>query len=231
MQTIPPNIKVAVFSNLIGIANGIVIYSIPFGHQIRVMKLTSYVACFYHFRCEKSGYFYIPEEDKPALREFKRDTALIIDTDEFESRVIERRNPTGTKNAPHRDLSQMIGERIFELIYDQGTHGYLLFGQDTPYGVRNFLRQFMVADFKRESPRMGHLMYLAFETHMALDYFIAEDFTKFCKCCYKEGDRLIEITDKEILQYIGICSSVPAEQKSRLMGDAIGTALAQYFAK
>lgn len=145
--------------------------------------------------------------------------------------LYEQRNPTEIKNAPHRDLSQMIGERIFELIYDQGTHGYLLFGQDTPYGVRNFLRQFIVEDFKRESPRMGHLMYLAFETHMALDYFIAEDFTKFCKCYYKDGDQLIEVTDKEILQYIGICSSVPAEQKSRLMGDAIGASLAQSFTK
>ena len=145
--------------------------------------------------------------------------------------LFERQNPTEIKNAPHRDLSQMIGERIFELIYDQGTHGYLLFGQDTPYGVRNFLRQFMVEDFKRESPRMGHLMYLAFETQMALDFFIAEDFTKFCKCCYKDGDQLIEVTDKETLQYIGICSSVSAEQKSRLMGDAIGAALAQDFTK
>lgn len=39
----------------------------------RIMNLTSYVACFYHFHCEKNGYFYVPEEDKPALREFKRD--------------------------------------------------------------------------------------------------------------------------------------------------------------
>lgn len=143
--------------------------------------------------------------------------------------LFERQNPTEIKNAPHRDLSQMIGERIFELIYDQGTHGYLLFGQDTPYGVRNYLRQFMVEDFKRESPRIGHLMYLAFETHLALDYFIAEDFTKFCKCYYKDGNQLVEVTDKETLQYIGICSSIHAEQKSKLMGDAIGAALAQVF--
>lgn len=53
----------------------------------RIMKLTSYVACFYHFHCERNGYFYVPEEDKSALHEFNRDTALIIDTNEFESRV------------------------------------------------------------------------------------------------------------------------------------------------
>lgn len=53
----------------------------------RIMKLTSYVACFYHFHCEKNGYFYVPEEDKHAIREFNRDSALIINTDEFESRV------------------------------------------------------------------------------------------------------------------------------------------------
>ena len=58
----------------------------------RIMKLTSHVACFYHFHCEKNGYFYVPEEDKSAIREFNCDTALIIDTNEFESRVKEACN-------------------------------------------------------------------------------------------------------------------------------------------
>ncbi len=61
----------------------------------RIMKLTSYVACFYHFHCEKNGYFYVPEEDKHAIREFNRDSALIIDTDEFEFRVRNACNKEG----------------------------------------------------------------------------------------------------------------------------------------
>lgn len=53
----------------------------------RIMKFTAYVACFYHFHCEKYGCFYVPEEDKEALLAFNCDTALIIDPVEFENRV------------------------------------------------------------------------------------------------------------------------------------------------
>ena len=89
----------------------------------RIMKLTSYVACFYHFHCEKNGYFYVPEEDKPALREFKRDTALIIDADDFESRV---------KNACDKGgISSLMGDVFYispqqEIeIKDQLQKGYI----------------------------------------------------------------------------------------------------------
>lgn len=139
--------------------------------------------------------------------------------------LYEKQNPNPIKNAPHRDLSDLIGERIFELIYDQGTNGYLLFGQETPYVLRNFIRQFYIERFKRESPRLGYLMYVAFESHMALDYFVAENFTQFSDCYYKDGDSKILIKDREVLQYVGICSSVPLEQKIKLMGAAIGAYL------
>jgi len=89
----------------------------------RIMNLTSYVACFYHFHCEKNGYFYVPEEDKPALREFKRDTAFIIDADDFESRV---------KNACDKGgISSLMGDVFYispqqEIeIKDQLQNGYI----------------------------------------------------------------------------------------------------------
>lgn len=53
----------------------------------RITKITAHVACFYHFHCEKKGCFYVPEEDKQDLRRFNRDTAIIIDTDEFVRRI------------------------------------------------------------------------------------------------------------------------------------------------
>lgn len=53
----------------------------------RIMKLTAYVACFYHFHCETNGCFYVPKEDKEALLAFNCDTALIIDPVEFGTRV------------------------------------------------------------------------------------------------------------------------------------------------
>ena len=157
-----------------------------------------------------------PEEKAELLKKAKIQLALY-----------EKQNPSEIKNAPKRDLSVLIGERIFELIYDKGTQGYQLFGSETPYPVRNFLRQFIIEDFKRESPRLGHLMYLSLETGLALDYFIAEDFTRYTPCYYTDGDKTVLIEDREILQYIGICSSVPVEQRSKLFGDAIGAMLGQ----
>lgn len=104
-------------------------------HNTRIMKLTSYVACFYHFHCEKSGYFYVPEEDKPALREFKRDTALIIDTDEFESRV---RNACNNEGLPllMRDVFY-ISPKQEEEISDHLRTGYAPLVIQTPQFVKS----------------------------------------------------------------------------------------------
>ena len=159
-----------------------------------------------------------PEEKAALLKKAKIQLALY-----------EKQNPNDIKDAPRRDLSVLIGERIYELIYDKGTQGYQLFGAETPYPVRNFLRQFIIEDFKRESPRIGHLMYLALETGLAIDYFLAEDFTRYTSCYYTDGDKTVLIKDRDILQYIGICSSVPVEQRTKLFGDAIGTLLGQQF--
>ena len=140
-------------------------------------------------------------------------------------------NPQEIQNAPHRDVSVLIGERIYELIYDKGTQGYQLFGQETPYGVRNYLRQFILEDFKRESPRLSLLMYLSFETGLALDYFIAENFAKMVPCFYQEGDEVLELKDRATLNLIGICSALPSETRSKLMGEVIGAGLSLNFIK
>jgi len=161
----------------------------------------------------------IPAEEKEALlRKAKTQMALY-----------EKQNPRDIANAPHRDLSEMIGERIFELSDDKGTQSYQLFGQETPYGVRNYIRQFIIEDFKRESPRMSLLMYLAFETGLALDYFVAEDFTKMVPCFYKSGDEVRELKDQTTLKVIGICAALPAEVRCKLIGEVIGAGLGAEF--
>lgn len=145
--------------------------------------------------------------------------------------LYEKKNPQEIQNAPHRDISTIIGERIYELIYDKGTQGYQLFGPETPYGVRNYIRQFILEDFKRESPRLSILMYLAFETELALDYFIAENFTKMVPCYYQEGEKVLELKDRAALKVIGICGALPAEVRSKLIGEVIGFGLSVDFAE
>jgi len=144
--------------------------------------------------------------------------------------IFQKQNPQEIENAPHRNLSTLIGERLFELVYDQGTQGYQILGPETPYGLRNYVRQFFVDDFKRESPRLNSLMYLSFETGLALDYFIAEDFTLRTPCFYRDGDEIRELKDRTTLQMIGICSALPVEMRSKLMGEVIGSGLALDFA-
>ena len=147
----------------------------------------------------------------------------------FQMALYEKQNPQEIQNAPHRDISTIIGERIFELIYDKGNQGYQLFGQETPYGVRNFIRQFILEEFKRESPRLSLLMYLAFETGLALDYFVAENFTKRVSCFYQDGDAVLEVKDWATLKVIGICSALPPETRTKLVGEVIGTGLSLDF--
>ena len=161
----------------------------------------------------------IPSVDKEALLRKAR----------LQYALYEEQNPQQIRNAPHREISTLIGERIFELIYDKGTQSYQLLGPETPYGVRTFLRQFVNEDYKRESPRLNPLMYLSFETGLALDYFIAEDFTRMVPCFYQSGDELLELKDKTALDIIGICCSLPVETRTKLIGEVIGAGLGETF--
>ena len=143
--------------------------------------------------------------------------------------LYEKQNPQQIRNAPHREVSALIGERILELIYDKGSQSYQLLGPETPYGVRNFLKQFVNEDFKHESPRLSLLMYISFETGLALDYFIAEDFTRMVPCFYQSGEELHELKDRIALDIIGICCSLPVETRTKLIGEVIGAGLGAEF--
>lgn len=136
-----------------------------------------------------------------------------------------REYPSNIQGAPRRGISVVVGERIRELLYDKGVTGYELLGKDTPIQFRSFLRQFYVEGAKKEHPRLGQMMYLALETGQALDYFIAEDFTRFTDCYYAEDNTWIKIEARDVLQFIGICAAVTPEQRNKLLGTAIGAAL------
>lgn len=181
------------------------------------------------------GQIYLPNPYSAAawalhqLSDEKRETLCrLADT---QLKLYHKQNPSEIQYAPHRGISDVIGERIRELIYDKGVVGFELLGKDTPYQIRAFLRQFYLEAEKKEYPRLGILMYLALETGQALDYFIAEDFTRYTDCYYSDGDSWIQIEDMTILRFIGICASVTQEQRIKLLGTAIGTALGLEFAK
>lgn len=143
--------------------------------------------------------------------------------------LFEKQNPNDIPNAPKRPQSAIMSERIYEILYDKGRQGYQFFGPDTPYQIRSTLKQFILTDFQKAAPRIGFLMYLAFETGMALDYFISEDFTKYTRCFINDGEGENEITDTDVLGYLGICSSMPPKQRQSLMGEAIGVNMSKSF--
>ena len=157
------------------------------------------------------------------------DRAQLLKKAKLQYALFEQQNPGSIPNAPRRKQSVIISERIHEFIYDKGLQGYQFFGPDTPYQIRGTLKQFLVEDCQKASPRIGFLMYLAFETGTALDYFISEDFTKYTRCFIYDGEGEKEITDTDVLAYLGICSSMPSERRQSLMGEAIGGSMSKLF--
>jgi len=143
--------------------------------------------------------------------------------------LLEKQNPGTVRNEPKRNQVVITGERLHELFFDKGVQAYQFFGPDTPYIVRNSIRQFVVDEYLTTTPRIGFLMFMALETGLALDYFIAEDFTKYTDCYYKEGNETFLIKDGYILGFIGICASLPPEPRQKLIGEAIGTSLCKTF--
>ena len=84
----------------------------------RIMSLTAYVICFYHYHCVKNGHIYIPEEDKAALLKFDSPYGLIINVQKLEERLSQ---VCSTKNIrlscgdvhyySDAELQRMIGEQ------------------------------------------------------------------------------------------------------------------------
>lgn len=158
------------------------------------------------------------EEKKTLLRKAK-----------MQMKRFEQQNPKEIPNAPHREISTLFRERILELTYDKGTQAYQLFGKDTPYVLRHYISQYVVEDYMRASPRMTNLLFLSFETGLALDYFIAEEFTKMVPCFYQAGDEIVELKDQTALNIIGTCAALPVEVRSTLIGEVIGAGLGVEF--
>ena len=130
-------------------------------------------------------------------------------------------------NAPRRDQLLIIRERIQMFLDDTGRLPVQVLGPGTPHVIRNIMRRLMLDISENPTPRATILMYLSHETGLALDYFMAEDFTKYVPCFYTdENGEKVELKDREVLQYVGICAALPPETREQLMGRAIGTALA-----
>ncbi len=144
---------------------------------------------------------------------------------EYELSGFELSHPTTAKNILRRPAAEIVSERIYELTYDKGVPAYEFFGPDTPYLIRRDLTQFVAEQYRGVRPRIGFPMFLALETGIALDYFVAENFTHLVDCYYKEGDDYVLIKDQMILKFLGICATLPPDKRYDLMGDAIGEGL------
>jgi len=129
-------------------------------------------------------------------------------------------------NAPRREQFIIIRERIQMVLDDTGRRPVHILGSETPHLVRKTIRQYLMEAYEKALPRTSFLMYLSLELGLALDYFIAEDFTKFVPCFYTDDNgKQVELKDKDVLQYIGTCAAVPPEFRAQMMGRAIGTAM------
>lgn len=155
------------------------------------------------------------------------ETDIDTEADAGKNEQDKKQNLKPIQNAPRRDQLIIIRERIQTFLDDTGRRTVQVLGTDTPMVIRNIMRRLMLDTSENPTPRATFLMYLSLDTGLALDYFIAEDFTKYVPCFYTDENGVrTELKDRRVLRYIGICATLPPESREQLMGKAIGAELA-----
>jgi len=138
-----------------------------------------------------------------------------------QQKVYEAQTPVLYPNTPRRSINTIVRERMTDILCDSGHQTLSFFGRDTPEGVKNNIRTYFDDSYKRTKPHLLFLMYMAFETGMALDFFIAENFCQYVPCYYHDNGHDVLVDDQRVLDYIGICASLPPENRITLFADAL----------
>lgn len=134
------------------------------------------------------------------------------------------KNPAMFGTGMHRNPDELIRERLTELAYAEGKNSETFFGQNPPMYLWKASKAYF-ENKPRYSPRMAFIIFLAFETGYALDYFIVEDFTSLVPCYYREWDDYVKINDPITLRFIGNLMAVDRETSVKMAAPVIARAL------
>lgn len=130
-----------------------------------------------------------------------------------------RHNPAVHGIGQHMDVRKLVCKRMQELHRDSGrTVMEFLRGEKTPAFLRANMRYYFEESVQNSSPfpKLPFLAFVALELKMPLDYFLAEDFTPYAPCCYKDGDKVFPITDPLALRFLGAIYSVDDDTSAKM---------------
>ena len=139
--------------------------------------------------------------------------------------------PTELPNGPRRSQADMVRERMEDLAVDLGRPCMNIFKKDGDKQevMNKRLYAILFSIFtdnkeKRSESTLSTLMYFAFESGYALDYFVSENFAKYCPVFIWNGDKTVQVTDPRVLEIIGIVFEVDRARRIRIL-EEINTAL------
>lgn len=143
----------------------------------------------------------------------------------------ETENPSKIINGPHRNQLEMLRERMEDLAIDVGRPCMFLFRNEEatePINKRLYATLFSIFaddESKHHEPTLPTLMYFSFETRYALDYFVSENFVKYCPIYVRKGKKEVRIINSQVLELIGICFEVDKERRAKILSDIFAAVL------
>ena len=134
--------------------------------------------------------------------------------------------PTELPNGPRRSQADMVRERMEDLAVDLGRPCMNIFKKDGDKQevMNKRLYAILFSIFtdnkeKRSESTLSTLMYFAFESEYALDYFVSENFAKYCPIYIWKGSKTVQVTDPRVLEIIGIAFKIDKKRRVELLSD------------
>ena len=121
-------------------------------------------------------------------------------------------------------VKALIRERCGMLLDAKGVGIEDFFGERMPLRLRHALMG-IFEQHKAYSPQLSSAVYLALESGYALDYFIVRDFTAHIRCFFQDGDKEIEIKDRNALRFVGAMFTVDKEARAKIAAPVIAQML------
>lgn len=136
----------------------------------------------------------------------------------------------------HRVQNDVLRERLEEFAKESSRPTTLMFGppMSNPSALRLAVYCLFTDEERKESYvlKLSTLQYICLITGQALDYWVCENYCAgYCPVYFDNGTCLERLTDKRILNFIGICSMLPGEEKDDLIALALSHIFLNEFEK
>ncbi len=149
----------------------------------------------------------------------------VLENSDVVRKHFERLSPTTAGVGLHREPRMIARDRIVCLAHALGRGDDVLLGDEQNRRMTINVRAY-TTDLGYAS-KVAFLMFLSKETGLALDYFLAEDFTAYVPCFYEDNGEEVEIKDRDALRFIGNVLSVDNETSTKMTAPLYAAVLAK----